>query len=84
MVLPRIPSNQVYRSMRIQYPLIKTVGYSAILKSTMFAAFAQACKSAHDSNDTGPYIDTERDTQPLSHRGSYGDSHSHCLAASID
>lgn len=83
-MLPRIHSNHVYRSVRIQYPHIKTVADSSILKSPMFAAFAQACRSAHDSKDTGPYIDTERDTQPLSDRGSYGDSYSHSLAASFD
>ena len=80
-MLRRIPSNQVYRSVRIEYALDDLEIDSSILKSPISTALEHACKSVDDLSDRGPDIDTERDTQPLSDRGSYGDSHSHCHAA---
>ena len=84
MALQRIPSNQVYRSVNSLYPPATHNLRSAVSKPSMFSGKLQVCKSQDDSSDTGLDIDTEWDTQSLSDRGFDGDSHSHCLAASID
>ena len=83
MALSRIPSNQVYRSMDRLYPSTTDILRSEVSKPSIFAGELHSCKSVDDFSDTGLDIDTEWDTQPLSDRGSDGDSYSHCLAASI-
>jgi hypothetical protein len=65
MVPLRIPSNQVYRSVRIEYATDDLETDSSILKSPIFPALEQACKSVDDLSDRGPDIDTERDTTSL-------------------